>query len=473
MPSAQPATLARPSRQRHAPHGRVRLAPAATVATVLALTVSGCAGWGGGPTGGGPNSINVLMVNNPQMVDLQQLAAEHFTAETGVSVNFTVLPENDVRDKISQEFSSQAGQYDVATLSNFEIPIYARSQWIAPLDDYVAADPGFAQSDILAPMTASLSGDDGKLYGEPFYGESSFLMYRKDVLADAGIEMPAKPTWQQVADIAAKVDGAQPGMAGICLRGQPGWGQLFAPLTTVVNTFGGTWFTKDWTAQVDSPEFRKATQFYVDLVRAHGEVGAPQAGFTECLNNLEQGNAAMWYDATSAAGSLEAEGSPVRGKIGYVAAPVVETQSAGWLYAWSWSIQQASHKKDAAWRFISWASSRKYEELVGSELGWARVPAGKRMSTYSNPDYLAQASAFAEPTLAAIQAANPNDPGVQPRPAPGIQFVDIPEFPDLATQVSQDVSSAIAGRMTVDEALKRGQQLADDVAQRYRTRTSK
>ncbi|MCW2507474.1 MAG: extracellular solute-binding protein family 1 [Modestobacter sp.] len=473
MPSAQPATLARPSRQRHAPHGRVRLAPAATVATVLALTVSGCAGWGGGPTGGGPNSINVLMVNNPQMVDLQQLAAEHFTAETGVSVNFTVLPENDVRDKISQEFSSQAGQYDVATLSNFEIPIYARSQWIAPLDDYVAADPGFAQSDILAPMTASLSGDDGKLYGEPFYGESSFLMYRKDVLADAGIEMPAKPTWQQVADIAAKVDGAQPGMAGICLRGQPGWGQLFAPLTTVVNTFGGTWFTKDWTAQVDSPEFRKATQFYVDLVRAHGEVGAPQAGFTECLNNLEQGNAAMWYDATSAAGSLEAEGSPVRGKIGYVAAPVVETQSAGWLYAWSWSIQQASHKKDAAWRFISWASSRKYEELVGSELGWSRVPAGKRMSTYSNADYLAEASAFAQPTLAAIQAADPNNPGAQPRPAPGIQFVDIPEFPDLATQVSQDVSSAIAGRTTVDEALTRGQQLADDVAQRYRTRTSK
>jgi sorbitol/mannitol transport system substrate-binding protein len=473
MPSAQPATLARPWRRWHAPHGRVRLAPAATVATVLALTVSGCAGWGGGPTGGGPNSINVLMVNNPQMVDLEKLTAEHFTAETGVSVNFTVLPENDVRDKISQEFSSQAGQYDVATLSNFEIPIYARSQWIAPLDDYVAADPAFGQSDILAPMTASLSGDDGKLYGEPFYGESSFLMYRKDVLAAAGIDMPAKPTWPQVADIAARVDGAQPGMAGICLRGQPGWGQLFAPLTTVVNTFGGTWFTKDWTAQVDSQEFRKATQFYVDLVRAHGEVGAPQAGFTECLNNLEQGNAAMWYDATSAAGSLEAEGSPVRGKIGYVAAPVVETQSSGWLYAWSWSIQQASHKKDAAWRFISWASSRKYEELVGSELGWSRVPAGKRMSTYSNADYLAEASAFAQPTLAAIQAADPNNPGAQPRPAPGIQFVDIPEFPDLATQVSQDVSSAIAGRMTVDEALKRGQQLADDVAQRYRTRTSK
>jgi sorbitol/mannitol transport system substrate-binding protein len=448
----------------------VRRALAGAMTTGLVVGVSGCAGWGGGPGGGGPDSINVLMVNNPQMIDLQQLTAEHFTEETGISVNFTVLPENDVRDKISQEFSSQAGQYDVATLSNFEIPIYANSEWIAPLDDFVAADTEFDQDDILPPMTESLSGEDGRLYGEPFYGESSFLMYRKDVLEAAGLEMPAKPTWQEVGEIAAAVDGAEPGMAGICLRGQPGWGQVFAPLTTVVNTFGGTWFTADWQAEVDGEGFRKAVDFYVDLVREHGEVGAPQAGFTECLNNLVQGNAAMWYDATSAAGSLEAEGSPVRGKIGYVAAPVVETDSSGWLYAWSWSIQQASTKQQNAWEFISWASSREYEELVGSELGWSRVPAGKRASTYENPDYVAEAEAFARPTLEAILSADPNDPGVQPRPAPGIQFVGIPEFPDLGTQVSQEISSAIAGKTSVDDALERGQELAEDVAESYRER---
>jgi sorbitol/mannitol transport system substrate-binding protein len=450
--------------------GHVRRALAGAMTTGLVVGVSGCAGWGGGPGGGGPDSINVLMVNNPQMIDLQQLTAEHFTEETGISVNFTVLPENDVRDKISQEFSSQAGQYDVATLSNFEIPIYANSEWIAPLDDFVAADTEFDQDDILPPMTESLSGEDGRLYGEPFYGESSFLMYRKDVLEAAGLEMPAKPTWQEVGEIAAAVDGAEPGMAGICLRGQPGWGQVFAPLTTVVNTFGGTWFTADWQAEVDGEGFRKAVDFYVDLVREHGEVGAPQAGFTECLNNLVQGNAAMWYDATSAAGSLEAEGSPVRGKIGYVAAPVVETDSSGWLYAWSWSIQQASTKQQNAWEFISWASSREYEELVGSELGWSRVPAGKRASTYENPDYVAEAEAFARPTLEAILSADPNDPGVQPRPAPGIQFVGIPEFPDLGTQVSQEISSAIAGKTSVDDALERGQELAEDVAESYRER---
>jgi sorbitol/mannitol transport system substrate-binding protein len=442
----------------------------ALLAAAAIMTLAGCAGWGGGVGGGGSGSINVLMVNNPQMIDLQRLTEANFTKQTGIHVNFTVLPENDVRDKISQEFSSQAGQYDVASLSNFEIPIYAKSKWIAPLDDYTKADTQFDQADILPPMTQSLTADDGKLYGEPFYGESSFLMYRKDVLDSAGLTMPEHPTWQQVADIAARVDNKQPGMRGICLRGQPGWGQIFAPLTTVVNTFGGTWFDKNWDPQVSAPAFEQATQFYVNLVRAHGENGAPQAGFTECLNNMVQGNTAMWYDATSAAGSLEAADSPVKGKIGYVSAPVVNTKSSGWLYAWSWSIQQASKKKDNAWKFISWASSKQYENLVGRQVGWSSVPAGKRASTYKNPEYLAQAQAFAQPTEAAISGADPRNPGVQPRPAIGIQFIDIPEFTDLGTQVSQYVSSAIAGQMSVDEALKRGQRLAEDVAERYQSR---
>lgn len=205
-----------------------------------------------------------------------------------------------------------------------------------------------------------------------------------------------------------------------------------APLTTVVNTFGGTWFTKDWQAQVDGKGFTDATQFYVDLVRKYGEKGAAQAGFTECLNDLTQGSVAMWYDATSAAGSLEATGSPVKGKIGYVAAPVVKTKNSGWLYTWAWAIEQASTKKDAAWKFISWASSKQYEQLVGQKLGWTQVPSGYRKSLYSNPKYVAQAKAFAEPTLNAISSVDPNNPGVQARPAPGVQFVDIPSSPTSA-----------------------------------------
>jgi len=434
---------------------------------VAALVTSACSGAGGGSSGGAP-TVNVLMVNNPQMVDLQKLTADNFTKQTGINVKFTVLPENDVRDKISQEFSSQAGQYDVATLSNYEIPFYAKNGWLAPLDSYVAADPGFDQADVLKPMTESLTGPDGKLYGEPFYGESSFLMYRKDVLAAKGITLPAKPTWQQVAAAAAAVDGAQPDMKGICLRGQPGWGEVMAPLTTVWNTFGGGWFDQAWQPMLTGPATVAATQFYVDLVRQHGEAGAPQAGFTECLNNFEQGKVAMWYDATSAAGSLEGPGSPVAGKVGYLPAPVVNTPSSGWLYTWAWAIQKASKNTDAAWKFISWASSKQYEQLVGAQLGWPRAPAGKRASTYADPQYLAAAGAFAPATKQAIEAADPKSPGTQPRPTIGIQFVDIPEFADLGTQVSQRISSAIAGQTDVASALSDSQGLADKVAAKYR-----
>ncbi|MFJ3957120.1 ABC transporter substrate-binding protein [Arthrobacter sp. NPDC090010] len=444
-----------------------RIAASLAVLALATTALSACSGAGGGDAGGDANSINVLMVNNPQMLDLQKLTADNFTKETGIKVNFTVMPENDVRAKISQEFSSQAGQYDVASLSNYEIPFYSDNHWLAPLDDTVAKDASFDQKDILPAYTTSLTGKDGKLYGEPFYGESSLLMYRKDVFAAKGLTVPANPTWDQVADLAAKADGAQPGMKGICLRGQPGWGQVFAPLTTVVNTFGGTWFDKDWNAQVNGQGFKDATNFYVNLVKAHGEAGAAQAGFTECLNNMVQGKVAMWYDASSAGGSLEASSSPVKGKIGYVQAPVKQTKHSGWLWTWSWGVQAASKKQDAAGKFIAWASSKKYEELVAKQLGWAKVPSGKRSSTYENPEFQKAAPFFAA-EKEAILNADPKNPGVQPRPTVGIQFVGIPEFADLGTTVSQGVSSAIAGQTTVDEALDKGQQAAEKVAQKYK-----
>ncbi|OSC53207.1 sugar ABC transporter substrate-binding protein, partial [Streptomyces sp. 4F] len=358
----------------------------AAAGTLLAPLLSGC--WvGAGGAGSGGDAINVLMVNNPQMVELQKLTADHFTKDTGIKVNFTVLPENDVRDKISQDFANQAGQYDVATLSNYEIPIYARNDWLHEMNSYVAKDPAYDQQDILKPMRESLTGDDGKLFEKE------------------GLTMPEHPTWTQVAEFAAELDGAEPDMKGICLRGLPGWGELMAPLTTVVNTFGGTWFDEDWNARLDSPEWEKATKFYVDLVREHGQSGAAQSGFAECLNNMTQGNVAMWYDATSAAGSLESANSPVKGKMGYAPAPVEKTDSAGWLYTWAWGIQKASRNADKAWKFVSWASSKEYEQLVGDEVGWSDVPAGKRASTYENPDYVKEAAAFQEMTREAIEGA--------------------------------------------------------------------
>jgi sorbitol/mannitol transport system substrate-binding protein len=457
------STGPRPGRAR-----RRKVVSAAAGLTALALAIGGCAGAGGSGSGGGGGdgeSINVLMVGNPQMEDIQKLTADNFTASSGVKVNFTILPENELRDKVTQDVATQGGQYDVVTIGAYEAKIWAGNGWLHDLDGYTG-DSGYAKDDLLEPIVKSLQGDDGKLYAAPFYGESSFLMYRKDLFDAAGLKMPERPTWAQVASFAAKLDTKN--QVGICLRGLPGWGELFAPLTTVVNTYGGTWFTKDWKAQVNSPEFTAATKFYVDLIRQHGEDGASQAGFTECLNTFGQGKAAMWYDATSAAGLLEdAKTSKVAGKVGYVHAPVEKTKASGWLWTWAFAMPKTTKKADAAWKFMAWATSKDYEKLVGEKLGWSRVPSGKRASTYEIPEYKDSSKAFGAVTLASIQEADPANPGLQPRPTVGVQFVPIPEFADLGTKVAQEVSAAIAGKSTVDQALADGQKQAEAVASKY------
>jgi sorbitol/mannitol transport system substrate-binding protein len=433
----------------------------AVAATAAVLTVaSGLAACGAGGGGGGGHSINVLMVNNPQMIELSKITAANFTKQTGIKVKFKLDVEQDMRDTASTEFSQQSGTYDVATLSNFEIPSYAKAGWLDDMQS-IAADKTFDQADILPSMTTALSYN-GKIYGEPFYGESSFLMYRKDLLAKAGITMPESPTWQQVAADANKIKQSQ-GIAGICLRGLAGWGDNLAPLTTIVNTMGGEWFNNSWQAQVNTGGFAKAANFYVNLIKSAGEAGASSFSFPQCLAAVQGGKAAMWYDATSAAGSLEATSSPVKGKMGYVNAPHDLTKNSGWLYTWAWAIEKASKHQSDADKFVSWASSKAYEQLVAKDTanaatgGPTNIPAGKRASTYSDPTYLKVAGAFATPTLNAIKNAPSAMPGVTKRIYPGIQFVGIPSFTDFGLKCATDFASAISGSESTSAALNKCQ----------------
>jgi sorbitol/mannitol transport system substrate-binding protein len=434
-------------------------------AVVLAVAVLGfttaCSGAGGG--GAESNTVTIAIVSNPQMQDIQQLSSEFKKDHPNLNLRFVTLPENELRDRVTQDIATKGGQYDVVMIGTYETPIWAKNGWLTKLGSY-ANKGDYDVNDLIPPVREALSYQNN-LYAVPFYGESSFLMYRKDLFAKAGITMPSHPTWAQVASYAQKLNDPKHNVAGICLRGLPGWGEVLAPLDTVINTFGGQWYDEHWNAKLTSPDTKRAVQFYVDLVRKYGEPGAPNAGFSECLTSTSQGNAAMWYDATVGAGSLEdPKTSKVAGKMGYVAAPVDKTKSSGWLWAWSLAIPETSKRKDAAWQFVSWATSKKYLKLAGEKLGWARVPPGSRMSTYQLPEYKKAAGAFAGPTLESIQNVNVKQPGLYPQPWVGVQYVAIPEFQDLGTKVSQEISAAIAGRQSVDAALAKAQKYAEDTA---------
>ncbi|KUM99635.1 sugar ABC transporter substrate-binding protein [Streptomyces yokosukanensis] len=448
---------------------RRRRSVAAVAAALSALLpAAGCAG--AGAVGGGSGSITVAIVANPQMQDVQKLTPYFERAHPGVHVRYVTLPENVARQKITESVATGGREFDVVMISNYETPMWARNGWLVDLQPYADRTRGYDPGDFIAPIRQSLSYR-GDLYSVPFYGESSYLMYRRDLLAAHRLAMPARPTWDQVAALARKLDDPAHRIAGICLRGVPGWGENLAPLNTVINTFGGRWYDLRWNAQLTSPEVTKAVAFYTDLLRTVGEPGAATAGYTECGTDMAQGNAAMWYDATVAAGSLEdPSSSKVVGRIGYAPAPVERTRSSGWLYSWSLAIPRTSRRRDAAWQFLSWATSKEYIRFVGGRLGWSHVPPGSRVSTYRIPRYAEAAAAFAGPTLRAIDGADPAHPTVAPVPYTGVQFLDIPEFQDLGTRVSQQITAVIAGRKSVRAALSQSQQYARTVGRTYQRR---
>jgi sorbitol/mannitol transport system substrate-binding protein len=413
---------------------------------------------GGEATTGG--EINVLMVGNPQMNDLVTLTEANFTATTGIKVNFTVLPENELRDKVQQDIATQAGQYDVATIGAYEASVWTANDWLIDLQPLADADTAFDVGDIMPAMSGVLS-KDGDMYAIPFYGEAAFTMYRADIFEELGLTMPAQPTWTEIADLAKQIKEKKSDITPICLRGLPGWGENMAVIGSMMNAFGGGFFTEDYTPLMTSEGTKKAVNFYVDLVKNYGESGATESGFTECLNTFMQGKAAMWFDATSASTSLEAGDSAVKGKVGYADAPK-ETLRSGWVWAWAWAIPKTTKQQDAAWQFVSWASSKEYEQLALTSTG--RVPDGKRNSTFDIPEYKTNTAAYAEPMLFAIENSDPTNCQAQKSPGPGCQYLGIPEFAELGAQIGQEMSAALAGSQTADEACEKSQALAQAVA---------
>ena len=438
----------------------------AVLAVTTAVLASACAG--AGALGSSANTVVIAIVANPQMQDAVSLAPEFEKENPGIKLKFVSLPENEARAKITASVATGGGEFDAVMISNYETPDWASNGWLVDLQPYIAKTPGYDQQDFIPAIRKALSYK-GDMYSVPFYGESSFLVYRKDLFAKAGLKMPAHPTWQQVQGFAAKLDDPQHGRVGICLRGLPGWGENLAPIDTVVNTFGGRWFDPKWNARLNSPQFRRAIEFYNILVTKYGEPGAASSGFSECITRYSQGQAAMWYDATSMVSTIESKAdSKVVGKNGYAAAPVERTKHSGWLYSWSLGIPKSATHKDAAWKFLSWVTSKQYIKLVGNKLGWSRLPPGSRLSTYKIPQYAKIAKPYAAPTLDALRFADPRHPTVRPVPYTGIQFVGIPEFQDLGTRVSQQISAAIAGQVTVQKALHESQLYAQTVGDSYK-----
>ena len=399
----------------------------------------------------------IATVNNGHMIEMQKHTADFEKANPDIKLKWVTLEEGMLRSRVTTDIATKGGQFDVMTIGMYETPIWGKKGWLKPL----APDAAYDVDDLLPAMRNGLSVD-GKLYAAPFYGESSMLMYRKDLTDKAGVSFSERPTWEQVRDVAAKIHDPKNGVYGICLRGKPGWGDNTAFITTLVNSFGGQWFDMNWKPQLTTKPWHDGVTFYVDLLKKYGPPGSSANSFNEILALYNEGKCGMWIDATIAASFItDPKQSKVADKVAFAQAPYSVTQKgANWLWAWALAVPAGTKNADAAQKFVTWATSKEYINLIAKDKGWAGVPTGTRKSTYANPEFL-KAAKFATAEKAAIDSANPNDSTLLKSPYVGVQFAAIPEFQAIGTAVGQQMSSALAGKSTVDAALKASQAAAD------------
>ena len=402
-------------------------------------------------------SLTIATVNNGDMIRMQGLT-DDFTAKTGHSVEWVTLEENVLRQRVTTDITTKGGAFDIMTIGMYETPIWGANGWLVPLDDLSA---GYDVGDLLPAMSGGLS-HDGTLYAAPFYGESSMIMYRTDLMAKAGLEMPAAPSWSFIAKAARHMTDRDNEINGICLRGKAGWGEGGAFITAMSNSFGARWFDEDWNAQFDSREWSDTLNFYYNMMSDSGPAGFATNGFNENLSLFQQGKCGMWIDATVAASFVtNPKDSTVADHVGFALAPDNGMGvRSNWLWAWALAIPAGTQKEGAAKEFIEWATSNSYIELVAANEGWANVPPGARTSLYENPNY--KDIPFAKMTLESILSADPLNSTVDPSPYVGVQFAAIPEFAGIATEVSQEFSAAYAGQQSIADALAKAQAITND-----------
>ncbi|WP_340302687.1 ABC transporter substrate-binding protein [Roseobacter sp. HKCCD7870] len=402
-------------------------------------------------------TITIATVNNGDMIRMQGYT-DTFTEQTGINVEWVTLEENVLRQRVTTDITTNGGQFDIMTIGMYEAPIWGSNDWLVPLDDLSAE---YDVADLLPAMAGGLS-HDGTLYAAPFYGESSMVMYRTDLMEAAGLEMPEAPTWAFIREAAAAMTDRANDINGICLRGKAGWGEGGAFITAMSNSFGARWFDMDWNAQFDTQPWRDTLEFFVGMMTDSGPAGYATNGFNENLSLFQQGKCGMWIDATVAASFVtNPNDSTVADHVGFALAPDNGLgKRSNWLWAWALAIPAGTQQADAAKQFIEWATSKEYIELVAANEGWANVPPGARTSLYENPNYADVP--FADMTLRSILSADPNDSTVEPSPYVGIQFAAIPEFAGIASEVSQEFSAVYAGQQSIDEALEKAQAITNE-----------
>lgn len=420
-----------------------------TISITMAAAVVAATAWAGianaqeKPFAG--QRLSVLMVGHPT-TDAVRKALPEFTAATGIDVDLEVVPEADSVPKMMLEFSAASGRYDVVEANSIHVRGFVGSQYVVPVDDLAARYGKFYDKADFVPSYLNPNIVDGKLYGVPLFGESSFLMYRKDLFDQYGITVPK--TFDDVEAAAKTVKEKSDGkIVGITMRGQQGIQGVYI-WASYLWGLGGSFLTDDGKSALDTPEAANALDKFAHVLRNYGPVGVANMGWEENRLLFQQGKAAMTLDATvNGAFNEDPSVSTVAGKVGYAPVPVQTAKPKGGsssLSVFGLYVANASKQKEAAWLFISWATSRQQQiHSLDTDPNSGVTSLGAMNSPVFDKRY----GAFKEAMLASLANGNPQ------------YLPTVPQANEIINNAGIAVSKVIAGTASAVDALKEANDL--------------
>ncbi|MBN7804527.1 sugar ABC transporter substrate-binding protein [Agrobacterium rosae] len=383
--------------------------------------------------------LSVLMEGHPTTDGIQALLPE-FTKETGIEVQLEVVPESDITAKMLLEFSSGSGRYDLVQNNIIYIPGFVQAGYIDPLDDLANKLPRYLDKADFVPGYLNTSIADGKLYGLPVYGESTFLMYRKDLFEKYGLQPPK--TFDDVTTAAKTIKEKSDGkIVGITMRGKQGIENVYVWAGWLWG-YGAEFISKDGKSALGTEEAAKSLDAYANILRNYGPVGVANFGWEENRVLFQQGKAGMTMDATvNGAFNEDPSVSSVVGKVGYVPVPAQSDNLKGGsssLAVHSLYVTSASQQKEAAWLFASWATA-KQQQIKSFDL--APNSGVTSQGAMNSDEFNKRYGTFKEAMLASIARGNPQY-------LPTVQAAN-----EIINNAGIAVSKAIAGTASAKDAL--------------------
>ena len=311
-------------------------------------------------------AIDILLSRHPWQESIEPLIPE-FEALTGIRVNVTKLPEQQFITKVSADLTAGSFAFDVFMTQFYEAPKFEKERWTASLDGFLAnpdlTDPAWYDWDDFFPGAreiASIGGDYSDRIA--ITSEAQVLVYRTDVLEAAGVAVPT--TFDELLAVCAVIKEKGGGVYPITLRGgAANWWPLYG----VVRSYGGNYLNAEHEPVIGSPEAKAAVETYARLAQ-FAPPGITSSDWDEINTAMLSGQAAMFLDSSVVFGRLEdPEISTVVGKVGVAPFPAGPGGAHGNSHYWSISMAEASQKKEAAWLFMQWATSKPVQAALALE----------------------------------------------------------------------------------------------------------